>query len=112
MHSCLQIDSEVAFFPVSTRSRLTQHFHFVLDASMRITTAAPRFLAQKFDCPRVSPGDAPLTKEPVDSGYEIAVAAVPEALEREKLSISVSISSGFLCSRVWLKCEVLRPFDT
>ena len=41
---------------------------------MRITTAAPRFLAQKFDCPRVSPGDAPLTKEPVDSGYEIGSA--------------------------------------
>ena len=48
----------------------------VLEQSMRRSTAAPRFLAQKFHCPRVSPGNVPLTKEPVDSGYEIAFTAV------------------------------------
>ena len=56
---------------------------------MRITTAAPRFLAQKFDCPRVSPGDAPLTKEPVDSGYEIVIA-------REKKFGRVRLSTNAL----------------
>ena len=29
------------------------------------------FLGKKFHSPRVSPGDQPLTEEPVDSGYEI-----------------------------------------
>ena len=38
---------------------------------MRIKTGTHDFLGKKFHSPRVSPGDQPLTEEPVDCGYEI-----------------------------------------
>ena len=78
--NCLQIDSEVASYPVSTRSRLTSTdfdwldiFSSVLVASMRITNGVPRFQGQKFHYPRVCPGDQPLTKSWRNSGLEIGL---------------------------------------
>ena len=56
----------------------------------------------KFQYPRVSPGDQPLTKEPEESGYEIEVT--PEKLKGKGF---MSIMAYF-CLKVVSSCPVFR----